>query len=118
MAADSIQNYEARLLALPEHERPLFDLDLDDRWGDEAPVQRFMNRVLFDAFEGEHFTVVTGAGHLYIEGLYLIIPTYSFRIADADGEVVDFYSAPKGFEQPIHIEARIQVNRPSLIPEL
>ncbi|QDV07723.1 hypothetical protein Poly30_32530 [Planctomycetes bacterium Poly30] len=115
VAADCIENYEAHLGSIPEEERAEYDLDVEDRWGDQAAVQRFMDRVLRQTFDGEHFTVVAGAEHILVGGLYMMHPTYSFQIADADGKVVDFYSAPGGFEQPIRIEARVQVTRPSLL---
>lgn len=118
VAADAIEHYDAYLESIPEEERSDYDLNLHDRWGDERAVTRFVNRVLSDTFEGGHFTVASGEEHIYMEGLYLVMPTYTFTIADAEGETVDFYSAPKGFEQPFRIEARVNVTRPSLLPAL
>ncbi|MEM8711343.1 MAG: hypothetical protein AAGG01_10350 [Planctomycetota bacterium] len=110
VAADCIENYHAYLEAIPADERGEYDLDVDARWADVEAVKRFMNRSLEAAFGGAHFTVEVGLEHIRVGNFYLQNPTYSFTIADADGESLDFYSAPEGFEQPLRIEARVNVH--------
>lgn len=115
VAAQSIQEYDRYLEAIPKDERADYDLDVGDRWGDEDAVRRFINKSLALAFAGEHFTVSESLQHVLLERFYLDIPSYSFAIADASGDVMDFYSAPGGFEQPITVEARVNIMRPALV---
>ncbi len=112
VAAECIKDYPRYLAAISPEERPEFDLEVGDRWSDEDAVRRFINKSLAIAFDGEHFTVSDSLEHIQIEGLYLDIPSYSFAIADGAGQTLDFYSAPGGFDQPIAIEARVNVMRP------
>lgn len=115
VAADCIKNYDEHLAKLPSEERDEFDLNIDDRWGDRSAVQRFINKSLELAFDGDHFQAVDGAEHIQIERLYLDMPTHSFCIGDSEGNIHDFYSAPDEFDQPFSIQARVNVMRPVAI---
>lgn len=118
VAADCIKDYPRYLGTLPADERGDLDLNVEGRWGDRDAVKRFINRALEIAFGCDQFQVVDGVEHIRVENFYLDIPDYSFRIGDSKGEVVDFYSAPQGFEQPISIEARVHVTCPTALPGL
>ena len=115
VAADCIKDYDRYLEMLPVAERAAFDLNTDNRWEDRDSVQRFINKALEVAFDGHHFQAVEGGDHIPIEGFYLEVPTHSFCIGDADGNVLDFYSAPSGFDQPFSIEARVNVTCPAAV---
>lgn len=115
VAADCIKHYDRHLQNLPAAERDEFDLNLEGRWGDRDAVQRFINKALEIAFGGAHFQAVDGGDHIRIDNFYIDIPDYSFCIGDSEGSVLDFYSAPDGFDQPFSIEARINVTRPAAV---
>ncbi len=115
VAADCIKEYDKYFAALPEHERDALDLNVEDRWNSREAVQRFINRSLEIAFDGDHFQAVEGAHHIPVGRLYLEVPTHSFCIGDSDGQVLDFYSAPDEFDQPFSIQARVNVTCPAAV---
>lgn len=115
VAADCIKQYDRYLSLIPAEEHRDLDLNLDGRWEDSSAVQRFINRSLELAFDGEHFRAVEDVQHMKIDRLYIDIPSYSFCIGDSDGNVLDFYSAPGEFDQPFSIQARVNVTRPAAV---